>query len=170
MTMSTALDAVRRDILVHVPQQRAFKVFTERFDAWWPRSHHIGAADMGEAVIEPRAGGRWYERGVDGSECDWGRVLDWDPPHRLALSWAITPQWAVEPDPERASEVHVSFEPEGDGATRVRIEHRHLERHGEGAAQMHDAVSREGGWGGLLDLFAGYAADESKSSEQELMQ
>jgi uncharacterized protein YndB with AHSA1/START domain len=167
MTMSATLDAVRREILVHVPQQRAFTVFTERFDAWWPRSHHIGGADMREAVVEPREGGRWYERGVDGSECDWGRVLAWEPPSRLVLSWAITPQWGVEPDPERASEIEITFEPEGPDATRVRLEHRHLERHGDGAAQMRDAVSREGGWGGLLDL---YAAELSKSSEQELMQ
>ena len=168
MTMAeSTLAAVRREILVHVPQQRAFTVFTERFDSWWPRGHHIGGSDMREAVLEPRAGGRWYERSVDGSECDWGRVLAWEPPGRVVLSWAITPQWGVEPDPARASEIEVTFEPEGDAATRVRLEHRHLERHGDGAAEMRDAVSREGGWGGLLEL---YAAEASKSSEQELMQ
>jgi uncharacterized protein YndB with AHSA1/START domain len=168
MTMAeTTLEAVRREIVVNVAPERAFAVFTERFDAWWPRGHHIGAADLGEAVVEPRAGGRWYERGVDGSECDWGRVLAWEPPSRLVLSWAITPRWGAEPDPARASEIEVTFAPEGDAVTRVRLEHRHFERHGEGAASMRDAVSREGGWGGLLDL---YAAEASKSSEQELMQ
>jgi uncharacterized protein YndB with AHSA1/START domain len=169
MTMSATLEA-RREIVVNVPQQRAFELFTEGFDSWWPRSHHIGAADLREAAIEPRAGGRWYERGEDGSECDWGRVLAFEPPSRLLLSWAITPQWGVEPDPARASEVEVTFEPEGDAATRVRLEHRHIERHGEGATEMRDAVSREGGWGGLLELYAGYAVEPSNSSEQELTQ
>jgi uncharacterized protein YndB with AHSA1/START domain len=168
MTMAdTTIPAVRREILVHVPQQRAFTVFTERFDSWWPRSHHIGASDMREAVMEPRAGGRWYERGVDGSDCEWGRVLAYEPPSRLVLSWAISAQWGVEPDAAHASEIEVTFAPEGDGATRVTLEHRHFERHGDGAAKIRDAVGGEGGWGGLLDR---YAAEASKSSEQELMQ
>jgi uncharacterized protein YndB with AHSA1/START domain len=168
MTMAeTTLAALRREILVHVPQQRAFTVFTERFDSWWPRSHKIGGADMAEAILEAREGGRWYERDGDGSECEWGRVLAYEPPSRLVLSWAISSQWGPEPDPAHASEIEVTFEPEGEGATRVTLEHRHFERHGEGAASIRDAVSREGGWGGLLDL---YAAEASKSSEQELMQ
>jgi uncharacterized protein YndB with AHSA1/START domain len=168
MTMAeTTIEAVRREIVVNVAPERAFTVFTERFDSWWPRSHKIGGADMGEAVLEPRAGGRWYERDVDGSECEWGRVLAWEPPSRVVLSWAISAQWGVEADPAHASEIEVIFVPEGEGATRVTLEHRHLERHGEGAAGIRDAVSREGGWGGLLDL---YAAEASKSSEQELMQ
>jgi uncharacterized protein YndB with AHSA1/START domain len=165
MPEPATLDAVRRDILVQVPPERAFAVFTQGFDRWWPRSHHIGAAEMGEAVIEPRADGRWYERGVDGSECTWGEVLAYDAPRRLVLSWHLNGEWAYDPDPAHASEIEVTFTPDGDG-TRVELVHRGFERHGATAEALRDGVSREGGWGGLLELYA----EASKSSEQELMQ
>jgi uncharacterized protein YndB with AHSA1/START domain len=152
MTQATD-EAVRREIMVQAPPERAFAVFAERFDTWWPRSHHIGQADMKEAVMEPRAGGRWYERGVDGSQCDWGEVLAWEPPHRLMLSWHITCDWNYDPDPARASEVEVTFTPAGD-ATRVELVHRHFERHGAGGEQMRASVGAEGGWGSLLALYA----------------
>ncbi len=153
MTQQATTDAVRRAITVQASAERAFEVFTGRFDTWWPRSHHIGAADMKEAVIEPREGGRFYERGVDGSECDWGRVLAWEPPSRLLLTWQIDAEWQYDPDPEHASEVEVRFTPEGDG-TRVELEHRHFERHGADGAKIRDAVGQEGGWGGLLGMYA----------------
>jgi uncharacterized protein YndB with AHSA1/START domain len=152
MTTGT-LPAVQRGITVKAPVERAFQAFTASFDAWWPRGHHIGAADMAEAVIEPRAGGRWYEKGVDGSECDWGRVLAWEPPHRLVLAWHIGGDWQYHPEADRASEVEVRFTPEGPDATRVEIAHRHLERHGDTGVSLHESVSAEGGWGSLLDLF-----------------
>jgi uncharacterized protein YndB with AHSA1/START domain len=145
--------AVRREVTVHAPPERAFAVFAERFDAWWPRGHHIGQAEMAEAIIEPRAGGRWYERGTDGSECDWGEVLAYDPPHRLTLSWHLNGEWAYDPDPAHASEVEVTFTPTGDG-TRVELTHRGFERHGASAGALRDGVSREGGWGGLLKLYS----------------
>lgn len=145
--------AVRREVTVNAPPDRAFSVFTERFDAWWPRSHHIGAAEMREGVLEPREGGRWYERGVDGSECDWGEVLAWDPPHRLVLSWHINCDWTYDPDPARASEVEVTFTPTGDG-TRVELVHRNFERHGAGGDELRRSVAGSGGWGGLLELYA----------------
>jgi uncharacterized protein YndB with AHSA1/START domain len=146
-------EAVRREITVPAPPERAFAVFTQRFDAWWPRSHHIGEAEMAEAIVEPRAGGRWYERGVDGSECTWGEVLAYDPPHRLRLSWHLNGEWAHDPDPAHASEVEVTFTPVGEG-TRVELTHRHFERHGATADALRTGVSAEGGWGGLLKLYA----------------
>jgi uncharacterized protein YndB with AHSA1/START domain len=145
--------AVRREITVNAPPERAFSVFAERFDVWWPRGHHIGDAEMQEAIIEPRAGGRWYERGVDGSECDWGEVLAYDPPHRLLLSWHLNGEWAYDPDPAHASEVEVTFTPAGEG-TRVELVHRHFERHGASAEGLRRGVSADGGWGGLLELYA----------------
>jgi uncharacterized protein YndB with AHSA1/START domain len=145
-------EAVRRAITVEAPAEKAFRVFTERFDGWWPRSHSIGDADMEEAIIESREGGRWYERGVDGSTCDWGEVLAWDPPHRLLLSWRIGGDWQLDPDTSHASEIEVTFTPEGD-ATRVQIEHRHFERHGATAEALREAVGGEGGWNGLLKLY-----------------
>jgi uncharacterized protein YndB with AHSA1/START domain len=152
MTVQT-VPAVRRGITVKAPIERAFTAFTASFDAWWPRGHHIGAVDMAEAVLEPRTGGRWYERGVDGSECEWGRVLAWEPPHRLVLSWHIGADWQYHPDPAEASEIEVRFAADGTDATRVELEHRLLERHGEGAEEMRKSISAEGGGGSLLDLF-----------------
>jgi uncharacterized protein YndB with AHSA1/START domain len=152
MTQAT-IEAVVREVTVAAPPERAFAVFAERFDTWWPRGHHIGAAEMAEAIIEPRAGGRWYERGVDGSECDWGEVLAYDPPHRLRLSWHLDGAFAYDPDPAHASEVEVTFTPVADG-TRVELVHRGLERHGATAEALRAGVTREGGWGGLLDLYA----------------
>jgi uncharacterized protein YndB with AHSA1/START domain len=146
-------EAVRREITVAAPPERAFSVFAERFDAWWPRTHHIGAAEMEEAIIEPRAGGRWYERGVDGSECDWGEVLAYDPPRRLLLSWHLNGEWAYDPDPAHASEVEVTFTPAG-GGTRVVLVHRGFERTGATGDALRRGVSAEGGWGGLLGLYA----------------
>jgi uncharacterized protein YndB with AHSA1/START domain len=138
---------VKKSIRVNAPQARAFEVFTARFDAWWPKGHHIGQAEMKEAVIEPRQGGRWYEKGVDGSECDWGTVLAWDPPKRVVLSWHINSKFAI--DQSVASEVEVRFT-EADGVTLVELEHRIEAQDGEA---MRAAVDSPGGWSGLLESY-----------------
>jgi uncharacterized protein YndB with AHSA1/START domain len=154
------LAPVRYSVTVPLAPEQAFALFTEGFHSWWP-GHHIGTADLAEAVLEPRAGGRYYERGVDGSECDWGRVLTCDPPHRIVVSWQITANgddWVYDPDPSRASEFEVTFVPQPDGGTRVELEHRHIERHGEGAAGIHAGVSGPGGWPGILENYAKVAA------------
>jgi uncharacterized protein YndB with AHSA1/START domain len=154
MTQATGL-FVQKSITVQAPVERAFAVFTERFDAWWPRTHHIGESDMATAILEQRQGGRWYEKGVDGSECDWGTVLAWEPPRRVVLSWQINGDWKYEPDLAKSSELEVRFIPDGPERTRVELQHRALERHGPGAEQMRrDVGSDEGGWGGLLKLYA----------------
>ncbi|HET9144452.1 SRPBCC family protein [Actinophytocola sp.] len=145
--------SVRKTVTVRASLQRAFTVFTEGFATWWPESHHIGDADLAEAVIEPRTGGRFYERGVDGSECDWGRVLAFEPPDRVVLSWHLQGDWDYDPDPAKASEVEVRFIAEAPDRTRVELEHRHIERH-DGAEDVRSGVDSEGGWGGIL---AGYA-------------
>ncbi|MFI9011776.1 SRPBCC family protein [Actinosynnema sp. NPDC053489] len=147
-------EEVRRSVTVAAPPERAFEVFTAKFAAWWPPTHHIGAAALADAVVEPFAGGRWFERGVDGSECDWGVVLAYEPPTRLVLSWHIDGDWSHDPDPARASEVEVTFT-EVAGGTRVDLVHRGFERHAASAARVRDGVAGEGGWTGIL---AGYAA------------
>jgi len=144
---------VRKHLVVDAPCARAFEVFTAEFDSWWPPSHHIGKADLLAAVIEPRVGGRWYEKGVDGSECEWGRVLAWEPPTRLVLSWQLNGQWELDADPSHASEIEVHFTPEGDTRTRIDFEHRHIER-SVYAAQLRDGVDSPAGWTGLLARFA----------------
>jgi uncharacterized protein YndB with AHSA1/START domain len=146
-------DSVRKTIVVAAPAALAFEVFTARLDSWWPlESHHIGKSKPVGAVIEPRAGGRWYERGEDGSECDWGRVLAFEPPRRLLLTWEITADW--QHDPTFVTEVEVKFIAEGDKHTRVELEHRLLDRYGARAAEMRAAFDSPGGWTGLLDKFA----------------
>ncbi len=153
MTQQTTDTPVRRSVTVAVPVEKAFAVFTERFDTWWPAEHHIGAADYQGAELEPRQGGRWYERGTDGSECDWGQVLAWEPPHRLLLSWQITPDWQPEPELARSSEVEVRFTAEGPDRTRVDVEHRGFDRHGPTGDSMRQAVFGEGGWGTILQKY-----------------
>ncbi|HEY7575089.1 MAG TPA: SRPBCC family protein [Thermoanaerobaculia bacterium] len=161
--MTTATDPttdvpVRRSVRVKASPERAFRVFTEEFDGWWPRTHHIGKSPMKRAILEGAAGGRCYTEQEDGTECDWGRVRVWDPPRRLVLAWQITHQWGFEPDIAKASEVEIRFVPDGDGFTRVELEHRNFPKHGEGWESMRKAVDSEGGWGTLLDLYAKHAA------------
>lgn len=147
---------VRKSIFVAAPPDHAFEVFSSGIGRWWPKTHKIGQADLDRPVIEPREGGRWYELDVDGSECEIGKVLIWEPPSRLVLIWQLTPEFKY--DPDLVTEVEVLFTPEGAG-TRVDLEHRDLERMGDKADAMRDAVGGPGGWPALLQLFA----DEAKS-------
>ncbi|MEC3953150.1 SRPBCC family protein [Nocardia sp. CDC153] len=160
--MSTpTIPALNGTATVALPQERAFRFFTENFGSWWPADYHIGQSDMVDAVIEPSVGGRWFERGADGSECDWGRVLAWEPPHRFLVTWQINGSWQFDPDPAHASEIEVRFVPEGPEQTRVELEHRHLDRLVDGQA-IHDAIAIQGGgWSTLLELFAKTAAAQS---------
>jgi uncharacterized protein YndB with AHSA1/START domain len=168
MTTSTdraAERSVRKSITVQTTVERAFHVFTDEFDTWWPRTHHIGKSPMKKAIVEARAGGRCYTEQEDGTECDWGRVLVWDPPHRLVVAWHITGDWQYEPDPAKSSEVDIRFTSEADGSTRVDLEHRHLERHGAGADAVRGAVGSPNGWSGALELFAQAAEPRNDGGE-----
>ncbi len=149
----TSVAPVRKSVTVKASAERAFRVFTEGLDTWWPRSHHIGKSPMKKAIIEGQAGGRCYTEQVDGTECDWGKVLVWEPPRRFVMAWQITHEWGYEPDLAKSSEVEVRFRPESDGSTRVDLEHRHFERHGAGGVAMRNAVDAPNGWSGLLELF-----------------
>lgn len=153
--MSEQVDvAVRRTITVAAPQQRAFEVFTAGFGTWWPREYSIGQADMADFVLEPRAGGRWYEVGVDGTECDTGRVTAFEPPDRVVLAWHLDGNWQFDPDPAHASEVEVRFVAEAPDRTRVEVEHRGFDRHGAGAEAVRGAVESPQGWDFCLEHFA----------------
>ena len=144
---------VRASVVVAAPPQQAFAVFTRRMGAWWPLdSYYVGGKPITDAVAEPQAGGRWFERAGDGSECDWGRVLAWEPPGRVVLSWQISPDW--QPDPDVHTEVHVRFTPEGDGRTRVDLEHRGFDSFGDRAEEMRAVFGSEHGWRGLLGRYA----------------
>jgi uncharacterized protein YndB with AHSA1/START domain len=145
---------VRKSITVDATPEEAFRIFTEDFDSWWPRSHHIGKSPMTKAIIESGVGGRCYNEQQDGTECDWGSVLAWDPPRRFVMSWQITGNWQFEPDVARSSEVEVRFTSARDGSTRVDLEHRFFERLASGGSAMRTGVDGEGGWGSLLHTFA----------------
>jgi uncharacterized protein YndB with AHSA1/START domain len=149
---------VRRTVTVPVSQQRAFEVFTVQLGKWWPKEFHIGAAEMADFIVEPRVGGRWYELGVDGSQCDTGRVTAFDPPERFTLAWHLTGSWQYDPDPQHASEVEVRFIAEGPNQTRIELEHRGFERHGTDADAVRGTVDSPQGWDYCLDLFAKYTA------------
>jgi uncharacterized protein YndB with AHSA1/START domain len=143
---------VRKSLSVNAPLAHVFAVFTERHDTWWPRSHHIGAHAEFTAIMETRVGGRWYERGADGSECDWGRVLAWEPPHRVLLSWDLSSDWKY--DPTIGTEVEVTFSAESADITRVVLEHRKLERYGDKAEMMRAMFESPGAGSDMLQAFA----------------
>jgi uncharacterized protein YndB with AHSA1/START domain len=150
---SDQANTLRKIVSVKAPPEVAWRVFTEKMSTWWPlATYKIGKANAVEAVIEPRVGGRWYERGDDGSTCDWGRVLSWEPPSRLVLSWQISADWQY--DPNLKTEVEVRFISEGKDSTRVELEHRHLDRYGARRDEMRGIFDSEGGWSGLLASFA----------------
>lgn len=146
---------VCKSIFVDASPETAFEVFTAGIGRWWPKTHKTSPADLDRPVIEPRSGGRWYELGVDGSECEIGKVAAWEPPSRLLLIWQLTAEFKF--DPDLVTEVEVNFTPEGSG-TRVNLEHRNLERLGETAEGFRQSIDSPGGWGGLLALYAEEAA------------
>ncbi|GIG41432.1 SRPBCC family protein [Cellulomonas phragmiteti] len=152
--MST--DPIVRTLTVAAPPERAFEVFTAGMARWWNGEYHLGDKPFVDVVVEPRAGGRWYERDAEGAECTWGRVLAWEPPGRLVLAWQISADWTY--DPELVTQIEVRFAgatgPDGAATTRVDFEHRGLDAYGEQAAEMRASLGSPGGWGGLLEAFA----------------
>ena len=157
----TSIPPVRKEVTVEASADHAFRVFTEGVDRWWPREHHIGKSPMAKAVLEPRLGGRWYAISEDGSECDTGSVLAWDPPRRVVLAWQITADWQF--DPHFVTEVEVTFTADGPKRTIVVLEHRNLEKYGAGALELRKNIDSEGGWGLTLKSFVAAAEANEKS-------
>jgi uncharacterized protein YndB with AHSA1/START domain len=160
MTIQAQDTMVRSEVVVEAPIERAFRVFTHEFDRIKPRGHNVLAVDIAESAFEPRVGGRVYDRGVDGSECQWARVLAYEPPDRIVFSWDISPHWQIESDLANASEVEVRFIAEAPTRTRVELEHRHLDRHGDGWEGLREGVRGDQGWPLYLERFAGIVAGE----------
>ena len=158
-------NSVRKVVSVQAPQSVAWRVFTQKMGSWWPLAYYkIGKTTAVDAVIEPHVGGRWYERGVDGTECVWGKVLAWEPPRRLVLAWQITADWRY--DLTLETEVEVTFVAEGRGRTRLELEHRHLDRYRDQAGMMRSIFDSEGGWTGILVRFA--TAAEGRELKREV--
>ena len=154
MNMQQVTDtSVQTFVVVDAPVERAFSVFTDDIGSWWDPDHHLLEGELGEMVFEPRVGGHVYDRGVDGTECRWARVLAYEPPNRVVISWDINTQWKLETDLERTSEVEVRFIPEAPDRTRVELEHRNLDRHGDGWEGMRGAVGSPEGWPAGLQRF-----------------
>jgi uncharacterized protein YndB with AHSA1/START domain len=158
MTRAITVAPVRKSIRVSATPERAFDIFTAGMSRWWNRQYSINKSPIREVVLEPTPGGRWFERGEDGSTCDWGRVLSWEPPTRLVLTWEITADWKH--DPDLKTEVEVRFVAEGKDGTRVELEHRRLELYGARGEEMRGIFDSEMGWKGLLDAFAAHASAE----------
>lgn len=152
--------SVRKNVRVRASAARTFKVFTEGLDSWWPKTHHIGSSPMTRGVMEGFVGGRCYSEQADGTECQWGQIVAWEPPTRFVMAWQITPDWKFEPDLAKCSEVEVKFTPSADGTTWVELEHRCFERQGEGGNEMRKQVDSPGGWGQLMELFRAKAEEE----------
>ncbi len=156
MTQLVDDTTVRASVEVKLAPDRTFHLFTAEIGAWWDADKHILQAPLAGMEFEPFVGGQIIDRATDGSECRWARVLAYEPPHRVVFSWDINVQWQIETDPERCSEVEITFTALTEGLTRVQLTHRHLDRHGPGWETMRDAVA--GGWS--LDGFAEFVASD----------
>jgi uncharacterized protein YndB with AHSA1/START domain len=152
--MSSESTTVRRHIVVNAPLAKAFEVFTRRFGDFKPREHNLMSSPIVATLFEPRVGGHIYDRGEDGSECRWARILAFEPPNRVVFSWDINPRWQIETNPELTSEVEVRFVPETPQRTRVELEHRHIDRHGLGWESVRDGVDNDAGWSLYLERYS----------------
>jgi uncharacterized protein YndB with AHSA1/START domain len=162
-TESDSAVEVFRSVSVPLSQARAFDLFTARMTEFWPKGHSIGDSELAEVVLEPRNGGRWFERGVDGSECQWGRVAAWEPPRKVVLLWQIGADWQF--DPEFETEVEVTFSEEGSDRCRLDLRHRNLQRYGDKADQMRATFEDPAGWTGILAGFVDLAGTQSTPRE-----
>lgn len=158
MTTQQSGVSVRHTITVEASKERAFQVFADQMGSWWPLStKSIGSVRAKTAIVEPRAGGRWFERGSNGSQCDWGRVIAYEPPDRLVLNWQISADWRY--DPNLSTIVEVRFIADGKARTRVELEHRGLEAYGDRAGQIEGIYGGPDGWTDILGHYAVAVAD-----------
>jgi uncharacterized protein YndB with AHSA1/START domain len=158
MTEQATTSAVRHEVTVPIDSERAFRLFTEEIGTWWPSEDYKILEGPVTEVFEAREGGRWYERGEDGSEFTVGTILVWEPPSRFVMTWQLTPDWSFEPDLERATKIEVQFKELEAGGTRVSLEHRGFEAYGEAGAKMRGEVGSEGGWPALMERYKEVAA------------
>jgi hypothetical protein len=154
MNEQATANVVRHTVTVPIARERAFRLFTEEIGSWWPSDTHTLSEGPITEVFEPRQGGRWYELAEDGSECTVATMLVWEPPSRFVMAWQLTPEWKFEPDLERATQVEVGFEEEGESSTRVTLEHRGFESYGESGREMRESVGGEEGWPVIVERYA----------------
>jgi Activator of Hsp90 ATPase homolog 1-like protein len=165
--LPTQILSVHKSIEVRASVEQAFLAFTQQMHRWWPKDHHIGSQPFVQIVCEPRNTGRWYEVSADGSECQWGTVLLWEPPIRVRLSWHLDGDFRFDPDPQRASEVEVTFTSIVGGRTRLDLEHRHMERHGPSGERLRDAVDDPNGWTLVLGQYVTWANENANAASAD---
>lgn len=145
---------VYKRVRVPIPIALAFSIFIEQMETWWPATHHIAPNPFQAIIVEPRVGGRWYERDAQGNDCNWGFVRAWAPPHLVTLSWHLQEDWTFDVDAEHASEIDIRLTPEGASATLVELTHYNLERHGEKYLELRDKLDGPGAWVSILEAYA----------------
>ncbi|HTH53846.1 MAG TPA: SRPBCC family protein [Edaphobacter sp.] len=160
MPQATEKAIVYKSVRVPVSAERAFSIFVEQMETWWPASHHIAPNPFQTIVVEPRVGGRWYERDAQGNDCSWGFVRAWDPPCFITLSWHLQQDWSFNPDLSHASDLDIRFTPESASSTLVELTHYNLERHGEDYVDLRDRLDGPGAWGFILEEFVKGTAKE----------
>ena len=158
---TTESTVVRRQVTVNAPIERAFSVFTDQFGDFKPKEHNLMGSPIAETHFDPRVGGHIYDVAEDGSECRWARVLAFEPPVRVVFSWDISPHWQIEADEAKTSEVEVNFIAEAPQRTRVELEHRRIDRHGDGWEGVREGVGDEGGWPIYLARYADVVAQSA---------
>jgi uncharacterized protein YndB with AHSA1/START domain len=146
-------------MVVDLPAEQAFWRFAD-LDKIKPREHNMRSAAIAETVLEQQAGGDLYNRGVDCTICRWGRLLSFDPPHTIAFSWEIGPDWQVVSDPTTAGEVEISFAGDADGRTRVTLVRRHIDRHGGDWESLQAGLHSPNAWPLYLSRFEALTRDE----------
>ncbi len=151
--MGTSIEPIRKTVTVQVPVKEAFSFFIDKLSEWWPAEYTWSQNVLEHIAITPRKNGRCYESGPHGFECDWGRVLEYDPPDRVVFTWQISPRREPEPNPDKASEVEVQFKASGEAGTLVELEHRNIERHGDGAEEYFKGLNSPMGWEYMLDKY-----------------
>jgi uncharacterized protein YndB with AHSA1/START domain len=151
--MTSRIPSIRVTVEIGLPAQRAFALFTQHFALWWPRQYSWSQEVLEDIGVELKEGGLCFERGPHGFRCDWGRVLHWEPPHRLVLAWHISPRREPQPNPEKASTIEVTFTALTPARTHIDLEHRDFERHGEGAEQYREGLASPEGWPRILDRY-----------------
>ena len=161
MSQQPAATTIRHSVTVDAPIEKAFKVFTEDFGRFKPPEHNLLGVEIAETIFEARVGGFLYDRGVDGRECRWARILAYEPPHRVVISWDISPYWQIETDPDKTSEVEVRFVSQAPGRTQVELEHRNFDRHGDGWEAVREGVDGDQGWPLYLQRYAGIFGEGS---------
>ena len=139
------LDPIIKTIEVPCSQEKAFGVFVNEMDSWWPLGKFTVSAMGGEPAkairVEAKQGGKIVEIGHDDTEHEWGTIKSYDPYDFISMDFHI-------PQPtekvESRSLVEVRFTALGNERTRVELTQSNWEAFGEMAEGLRGGYG--GGW------------------------